>query len=128
MARDLAVHLAALEELHWRQPQPLLLDLGRVRGESARHHAADVGPVAGVLQPAEQLAIDEERHGEAHVHEMRAAEIGIVDDVDVAGLRRRGLALADQPDQLGASNTASCRRRPAGRTRPARSARRCRAS
>ena len=30
-----------------------------------------------------------ERQREAHVHQMRAAEIGVVDDVDVAGLRRR---------------------------------------
>ena len=83
---DLAVHDAALEQLHRRQPQALLLDLGGVGREAARHHAADVGPVAGVLQPAEQLAVVVERQGEAHVHQVRAAEIGIVDDVDVAGL------------------------------------------
>jgi hypothetical protein len=98
---DLLVHVAALEELDGRKPEPLLLDLGGVRGEAARHHAAHIGPVAGVLQPAEELAAVVERHGEAHVHQVRAAEVGIVDDVDVAGLGRTGLALADQPDQLG---------------------------
>ena len=97
---DLAVHLAALEELHGRQAKPLLLDLCGVRREAARHRAADVGPVAGVLEPAEQRAIDEDGLGEAHVHQMRAAEIRVVDDVDVAGLRRARPALADQADQL----------------------------
>ena len=98
---DLRVHLPALEELDGGQPEPLLLDLGGVRREAARHHAADIGPVAGVLQPAEDLAAVVERHGEAHVHQVRAAEVGVVDDVDVAGRRRAGLALADQADQLG---------------------------
>ena len=32
---------------------------------------------------------------------MRAAEIRVVDDIDVARLRRGGAALADQPDQFG---------------------------
>ena len=32
---------------------------------------------------------------------MGAAEIGIVDDVDVSGLRRAGFALPNQSDQLG---------------------------
>ena len=47
------------------------------------------------------LAAIVEGQREAHVHQVRAAEIGIVDDVDVAGLRRAGFALADQSDQLG---------------------------
>ena len=100
MAVDLAVHLAALEELDRRQAQALLLHLGRLGREAARHHAADVRPVAGVLQPAEELAPIVEGQREAHVHQVRAAEVGIVDDVDVAGLGRAGLALADQADDL----------------------------
>ena len=97
---DLGVHHAALEELHRRQAQPLLLDLGGLRREAAGHHAADVGPMPRVLQPAEVLAPVVEGQREAHVHQVRAAEVGIVDDVDVAGLGRAGLALADQADQL----------------------------
>ncbi len=69
-------------------------------GEAARHHAADVRPVAGVLQPAEQLAVDEDGLGEAHVHQVGAAEIGVVDDVDVAGLGPAGLALGDEADDV----------------------------
>ena len=97
---DLAVHLAPLEELDGRQAQALLLHLGGVRREAARHHAADVGPVARVLQPAEVLATVVEGQRKAHVHQVRAAEIGIVDDIDVAGLGRPRLAFADQADQL----------------------------
>ena len=37
----------------------------------------------------------------AHIHQMRAAKIGIVDDIDVTRVRGCRRALADQPDQLG---------------------------
>ena len=87
-----------LEQFHRRQAQPLLLDRRGRRGEAARHRAADVGPVAGVRQPAEDLAVAVDRHGEAHVHQMRAAEIWIVDDVDVAVLRRQAAAGGDHLD------------------------------
>ena len=83
------------------RPQTFLLDLRGMRREPARHHAADIGPVPGVLQPAERLAAVVERQREAHVHQVRAAEIGIVDRIDVAGLGFAGLAFADQSDQLG---------------------------
>jgi len=83
---NLLVHLALLEELHRRQAQPLLLDLGGAGGEAAGHHAADVGPVAGVGEPGEDLALVEERLYEPHVHQMGAAEVGVVDDEDVARL------------------------------------------
>ena len=98
---DLAVHHPALEQLDGRQAQSFLLDLGGLGGKPARHHAADVRPVPRVLQPAEQLAIHVERHGEAHIHQVRATQIGVVDDVDVIRLGRGHLPLADQPDDLG---------------------------
>ena len=47
--------------------------------------------MAGVGQPGEQLALVEERLHEAHVHQMRAAEIGIVDDEHVAGIDLAGI-------------------------------------
>ena len=56
--------------------------------------------MAGVLQPAEQFPVDEHRADEAHIHEMRTAEIGVVDDINIARLRRRHLALTDQADQF----------------------------
>ena len=81
---DLLVHLAALEELDRREAQPFLLHLGGVGGEAAGHHAAGVRPVAGVGEPREQLALVEVGLHEAHVHQVGAAEIGVVDDVEVA--------------------------------------------
>ena len=83
---DLLVHSPLLEQLDRRQAQALLLHLGGVRREAARHRAADVRPMTGVGQPGEEFPLVEERLHEAHVHQMRAAEIGIVDDVGVAGL------------------------------------------
>ncbi len=91
--------------------------------EAARHRAADVGPVAGVGQPAEQLAVAIDRHHEAHIHQMRAAEIGIVDDIDVARLQ----ACRQRPSAIISMIVLGRilhrrRRRPAGPARPARSA------
>ena len=83
---DFLVHHAALEQLHRRQAQSFLLRFGGMRREAARHHAADVRPVAGIGEPREQLALVEKRFDEAHVHQMRAAEIRVVDDEHVAGL------------------------------------------
>ena len=89
--QDLLIHLALLPELHRRQAQPLLLHFGGAGREAARHHAADIGPVAGIGQPGEQLALVEERLHEPHIHEMRAAEIGIVDDEHVARIDLAGV-------------------------------------
>ena len=82
--QDLLVHLALLPELYRRQAQAFLLHFGGAGREAARHHAADIRPVAGVGEPGEQLALVEERLHEAHIHQMGAAEIGIVDDEHVA--------------------------------------------
>ena len=82
--QDLLIQPALLVELDGRQAQALLLDLGRIGGEAARHGTTGIRPVAGVGEPGEQLAAVEERLGEAHVHQVRAAEIGVVDDDHVA--------------------------------------------
>ena len=87
---DLLVQLARLEEPHRRQAQPLLLDLGRPRRIASRHRAADIRPVSGVGKPGEQAPAVEERLHELDVHEVRAAEVGVVDGEDVAGLHRLG--------------------------------------
>jgi hypothetical protein len=64
--------------------------------------------VPRVLQPAEQLAAIVSA-GEAHIHQVRTAEVGVVDDVDNAGL---GLPALPSPIRrmIRASNTAWCRR------------------
>ena len=50
-----------------------------------------------IPQPVKQPPIVEERLHELNVHEMRAAEIGVVDDIDVT---RLGIA-RDRNDRLG---------------------------
>ena len=88
---DLRVEPARFEELYRRQPQALLLDLGRVRGEAAGDDAADVGPVTGIGEPAPELPAIEERLDELDVHQVRPAEIRIVQDEDVAVIERDSL-------------------------------------
>ena len=90
---DLVVDLAALVQLDRRQAQPLLLDLDRVGRKPARDHAAGVGPVAGVGQPAPQAAVVEKRLDELHVHQVGAAKIGVVEDEHVARVQRDRVAL-----------------------------------
>jgi len=46
---------------------------------------------ASIEGPDEERAFVKERHDEAHVHQMRAAKIGVVDNDNVA--RVKGLAL-----------------------------------
>ena len=52
--------------------------------EGARDAAADVGPVPVGLREGDELALVEDRPDDAHVVEVRAAEVGIVDGEDVA--------------------------------------------
>ena len=82
--QDLLIDSRRLVKLHRRQAQTFLLDFGGMGRKSARHHAAGVGPVAGIGEPSEMAAAIEERLDELDVHQMRAAEIGIVDDENVA--------------------------------------------
>ena len=96
---DFPVEDTFLEEPDWRQSQPLLLH-GRCRGrKAAGNRAAGIRPVTGVRQPAENLAIPIKRTGKPHIHQMRAAQIGIVDDIDVVRLWRRSGSCGDHFDQ-----------------------------
>src|SRR5262252_1212932 len=70
---------------HRWQAQPLLHDLGRRRGKAARHHATGIRPMAGIRQIAPQAAAIVERAHHLDVHQMGAAEIGIVDQDHVTG-------------------------------------------
>ena len=81
---DVLANLAAADELHRRQAQALLHDLGRRRGKAARHHAAGIRPMAGIRQVAPQAAAIVERAHHLDVHQMGATEIGIVDQDHVA--------------------------------------------
>ena len=82
-------------ELHGRDPDPLLVDLGGVSdGRLSAGLAAHVGPVAGVGDEAQQLVAGEYRGGERDVGEMRrAAAVGVVEGEHVSRAQR----LAPEP-------------------------------
>ena len=84
---DRLVGHALGEELHRRDADALLEDLGRVGGHRAGHIAADIVPVRDVGDPGDKLAVGEDRRREHHVVEMRdAAVVGVVRGEDVARL------------------------------------------
>ena len=78
-------NLATAQQLDRGQTQPLLVHFGCTRTEAAGHHAAGIGPVAGVGEVRPQAIFIEEGLHHLHVHQVRAAEIRIVDDDDVTG-------------------------------------------
>ena len=81
---------AGVDELRERDPEPLLVDLGRVHGDAARRDAADVGVMGHRRRVALERAVDEHRLDHVDVREMlAAAAVRVVRDVDVPGLRRR---------------------------------------
>ena len=76
---DVLANLAPADELYRRQAQALLHDLGRRRGKTARHHPPGIRPMAGIRQIAPQAAAIVERAHHLDVHQMGAAEIGVID-------------------------------------------------
>ena len=85
-APDVLDVLAAVDQLHRGQTQPLLVDVGRVGGEGARRLAADLGDVTDVAGEAEELIADEHRPHHHVLGEMAAAAVAVVVDEDVAGM------------------------------------------
>ena len=77
------VHPPAFQDLERRDADALLVDLGRLAGHAAGHHAADVGPVGAHRRKEDQPAIAKDRIDDGHVVEMSAAGIGIVHENDV---------------------------------------------
>ena len=75
------------------------MNLGRARRPAARHAAADVHPVAGAGEQREQFAVGEVGRHQHDVLQVRAADIGIVDDPHVA--RLEAAFLLDERDQVG---------------------------
>jgi hypothetical protein len=61
-----------------------LVDFGGGRGEATRDATADVWPVTGVRQVAKQLTVVEERAHQLHVHNVRSAQVRVIDHEDVA--------------------------------------------
>ena len=81
---DLVDVLARLLDMHGRDAQALMEDLGRLAAEGARHHAADLRDMADADGEAEQLAVREERLEERVLGTVQAAAIGVVVQHDVA--------------------------------------------
>ena len=89
---------AGLVELEQRQPQPLLVDLGRVHGDRAGREAADVDVVRHRRGVPLELAVVEDRLDHVDVGQVLAAEaVRVVGDEDVAGLDVLAEVLADVP-------------------------------
>ena len=86
----LAQH-AVFGQPHRRQAQALVPDLRRRRIVGAVRRTADVGMMRPDHRPEHQRALGEHRHEHGQVGQMRAAAIGIVQQIDVV---RRGFGKA----------------------------------
>ena len=81
----LAPH-APVVEFQRRNAQALLADLGRAGVVGAVRGAADVALVRAVDRPEHEAVAVEDGHERGEVGQMIAAAVGIVEQVDVAGL------------------------------------------
>ena len=81
---DVAIELAVAIDQDGRDPEALLVDLGRLDVERAGDHPTDVRPVAGRRDVADDLLAQEDRLDEPHVLQMRSPHVGVVHHVDVA--------------------------------------------
>ncbi len=79
-----------MEEPHRRDAHALAEHVARRHVEGAGHRTAEIRPVAVRLREADQMILIEDRADKAHVGEVRAAGIRIVDGIDIA---RQHLAL-----------------------------------
>ncbi len=79
---ELLVRRPLTVDLHDRHLQAFGVDIGR----GAVERAADVGPMRHAARECHHLAVVEDRHGEGHVVEMAAGDVGIVGQQDVAGI------------------------------------------
>ena len=95
---DVVSPLALVVELERRYPEPLLPDLGGGGIVGAVRGAADVALVRAVDRPEDVAVAVEHRHEGGEVGKMVAAAIGVVQQVDVAGL---DVALEELADRAG---------------------------
>ena len=73
-----------------RQPQPFLPGVARGGKIAARHRAADVRPVGERHGEGVELAFPEDRADQLHVRQVVAADLGQIDDPDIARLHAVG--------------------------------------
>jgi hypothetical protein len=88
--RDHVEHVLAqptgLVELHWRNAQAFLVDLGRHRIVGAVGRAADIALMRAHDRPEQPLAAVEHRHEGGDIRQVAAAVIGIVHQDHIARL------------------------------------------
>ncbi len=90
-AQQLTVELPAAHDLHRRDAQPLLEDLGG-EGERARGHAADIGMVGAVGdEEGGALPPEKDRRHQGDVGQVGPSAIGVVEKDRVAGREVRAL-------------------------------------
>ena len=96
---DFAIQRSAVEKADRRELQALLIDLCRSCRKAARYAATDVGPVTAVGEKGDEFPSVEKGTHHFDVHQVRAAKVGDVDDVDVT---RGGVldALDNRPDRV----------------------------
>ena len=87
-------HTSAIE-LHGRNSQSFLEDLGCVRTKAARHVSANVRPVPSIGQEGKKLPTMEHWFDHANIHEMGATGVWIIDKEDVPILNSTSLGVPD---------------------------------
>ena len=86
---DVLLQDAVAHKLHRRNSKSFLKALGCLGVEIAWHIAADIEPMSDRGEPGEHLAAAHDRAHQADIVEMRAAVIGIVEEIGVALLADR---------------------------------------
>src|SRR6267142_320572 len=81
---NILAEAALVEQAHWRDAQAFAEHLAGGDVKRPRYAAADVRPMPVRLAEGDDLAVGEDRPDQAHVGEVRAAGIRIVDGKDVA--------------------------------------------
>ena len=81
----LLAEAAAIDDFEIVEQDAFLLDIGRVRRHRARRNAADIGVMAARGDPEQDVLAVEDRRADRDVGQMRAAVIGRVDRIGVAG-------------------------------------------
>ena len=83
---DIPAEATFVEQAHRRDAQAFAEHLAGGNVKRPRHTAADVRPMPVRLAEGDDLAVGEDRPDQAHVGEVRAAGIRIIDGKDVAFL------------------------------------------
>src|SRR5258705_6851672 len=81
---DIPAEAALVEQAHRRDAQAFAEHLAGSNVKRPRYAAADVRPMTVRLAERDDVAVGEDRPDQAHVGEVRAAGIRIIDGKDVA--------------------------------------------